>query len=850
MADYCHSGGSSTVSSSTGSCLSSFRPPPVAMGGYPHHRLHHHHGGSHPSLLRTSTATTTTTTATGGDGVRSHSVSVTTAAAAAKALGTMVIDHRVRIVRLNRPPQHSTVGHSHHNGSSSSNFGFSVRGGLEYGTGFFVSAVESDSEAERQGLKVGDQIVRVNGYHVDDAVHRELTHFVTNQERLVLKVRSVGIIPVKERSVDSLTWHVVSFNGASVVSSSSNASSLPRVERTSCGSSTTSSTGSGGTAEELPTTTTTTTTTTAGSSRELKITLSVPPRTKLGCGICKGPDWRPGIFVQFTKEGGVAREAGLRPGDQIMSCNGREFADITFAEAVSIMKASSLLELMVRPGAGIDMFPGESSGYNSSASSVNGDSSPCWGESAAKRLSIVREESISKDRRGKLGTKGVTNGRRNNTTIIEFSENGTVINNSNSLDKKQSNGENNSTAKGESKKLADICFVSKQSETKTIIVEVHRSASANSIHTGSPPSAGSASHIPPPPPLFADKIPPPPPPNSCGLSSGYSTTNSAKSSSVSSSNSNNRQQQRSPSAVSLADSSASSGIDCGGGLGNAISEELKRRAQKKGTSLSSALEPAAALTELENRLKEKRFRPPNSGGSDAARHSALMDEFKAVHKRMFKNGFDNAELKKSPSKDKLPTDGVAPPPAVAAGAGSTTAATKGTMGRVAATELAKANGDVAELESIESFKMTNPTPTPVRPPSYYFCPQNTGPPTMKKTLKPIAVTISEYEPSKSGNRFDTFTESSDASCSIGRLRSELEKTLSMSNLRLRCESRENLAERGHPAPLDGHAKLNRSSSVANGVGRVGFCQLPVASSGLSSGNRITISISGSAAERK
>ncbi|XP_055523391.1 uncharacterized protein LOC129717488 [Wyeomyia smithii] len=825
MADYCHSGGSSTVSSSTGSCLSSFRRP-VVMGGYQHHRLHRHHG-SHPALLRIAATTG------GGDinddavGVRPHSVAMTTAAAA-KALGTMVIDHRVRIVRLNRPPQHSTVG--------GSNFGFSIRGGLEYGTGFFVSAVESGSEAERQGLKLGDQIVRVNGYHVDDAVHRELAHFVANQERLVLKVRSVGIIPVKERSIDSLTWHVVSYNGASVVSSNS-------AERTSCGSSTTSSTGSG-TVEEQPGA--------AGSCRELLITLSVPPRTKLGCGICKGPDWRPGIFVQFTKEGGVAREAGLRPGDQIMSCNGREFADITFAEAVSIMKASSLLELRVRPGVGIDMFPGESSGYNSSASSVNGDSSPCWGDSTAKRLSIVREESISNERRAKLGTKGVANGRRNNTTIIEFSENGTVINNSNSSDKKQLNGENNSSGTGESKKLADICFVSKQSETKTIIVEVHRSASTSSIPTGSPPGGGSVSHIPPPPPLFADKIPPPPPPsNGCGLSSGYSTTNSAKSSSAGS-----RQQQRSPSAVSLADSSASSGIDCGGGgggggLGSAISEELKRRAQKKGTSLSSALEPAAALTELENRLKEKRFRPPNSGGSDAARHSALMDEFKAVHKRMFKNGFDNAELKKSPSKDKLPTDDVAP--------ASTVSTTKGTMGRMAATELAKANGDVAELESIESFKMTESSPTPVRPPSYYFCPQNTGPQTMKKTLKPIAVTISEYEPTKGSNRADnsSTTSSSNASCSIGRLRNELEKTLSMSNLRLRCESRESLVERVQVGSTCAeqqqveHSKLNRSSSVATtGVGRIGTSQ-PNARS-VSSGNRITIAISGSggAANRK
>lgn len=48
--------------------------------------------------------------------------------------------------------------------------------------------------------------------------------------------------------------------------------------------------------------------------------------------ICKGPEWKPGIFVQFTKENGLAREAGLQPGDQILQCNGVPFIDIPFSE--------------------------------------------------------------------------------------------------------------------------------------------------------------------------------------------------------------------------------------------------------------------------------------------------------------------------------------------------------------------------------------------------------------------------------------------------------------------------------------------------------------------------------------
>ena len=149
----------------------------------------------------------------------------------------------------------------------------------------------------------------------------------------------------------------------------------------------------------------------------------------------------------------MARESGLRPGDQLLSCNGVDFMDILFSDAVSIMKSSSVLELMVRTGVGMDLFPGESSGYNSSASSVTGDQSPCWGDQASKRLSIVREESGSSyDRLGTfIRPKGDLDRRKdkllavaspkvpsayeqaknvkNNTTIISLSENGTLINN-------------------------------------------------------------------------------------------------------------------------------------------------------------------------------------------------------------------------------------------------------------------------------------------------------------------------------------------------------------------------------------------------------------------------------------
>lgn len=38
-------------------------------------------------------------------------------------------------------------------------------------------------------LQVGDQVVSVNGYRVNDAVHAELVHYITSQSRLKIKVR-------------------------------------------------------------------------------------------------------------------------------------------------------------------------------------------------------------------------------------------------------------------------------------------------------------------------------------------------------------------------------------------------------------------------------------------------------------------------------------------------------------------------------------------------------------------------------------------------------------------------------------------------------------------------------------
>ncbi|XP_069675086.1 harmonin isoform X2 [Periplaneta americana] len=477
---------------------------------------------------------------------------------------------RIRTVRLHRRLV------ANHGGPP--NFGFSVRGGREHGTGFFVSAVEQGSEAHCQGLRIGDQIVRINGYSVVDAIHREVLRYIKSQNHLELRVRTVGMIPVKDKRTDPLTWRVVEDDRLH---------SPPAV----CN----------GNNEDL--------------IRDVRIVLNVAPRTKLGCGICKGPEWKPGIFVQFTKENGLAREAGLRPGDQIIQCNGVPFIDIPFSDAVNVLKTSRQLDLIVRKGAGMDLFPGESSGYNSSASSVNGDQSPSWGDT--KRLSIVKEESVElEERLGQLDSnhrnadkhhswdrieqdwdKTETKQRRKDSPVlrVHFEENG----NQRSLDEANrdmselslgsseresppgmngQHAEQKSNADGA--KLAEIRMVSQQLETKTVVVEVHRSEEVDD---------------------------------------GTAVTQSTQRLGTEEESKQHGPLAKSPSSGSFVSVSSSS---AGSSLSSAISQELQRRSKRR-------------ENEGYRETERKKDILKAIDGEKRQQHEQLMDEFKRVHRKMF-----------------------------------------------------------------------------------------------------------------------------------------------------------------------------------------------------------------------
>lgn len=213
---------------------------------------------------------------------------------------------------------------------------------MEHGLGHFISAVERGSEAHLQGLRPGDQILAVDGMMLTGATHREVVTLISSRWTLEISVKSTGVIPIKDRVGDPITWHSIALRPEPPMNEVIKHLHTIPIE----------------------------------SHVESRVVISITGSQGLGCSICKGPSSKPGIYIQSTKPGGLARQVGLRPGDQILDCNGISFQRLEFNEAVYHLKSSRHLDLLIRKGAGADLFPSESSGYDSSSSSSMGDSRP------------------------------------------------------------------------------------------------------------------------------------------------------------------------------------------------------------------------------------------------------------------------------------------------------------------------------------------------------------------------------------------------------------------------------------------------------------------------------------------
>uniref|UniRef100_A0A8C7YDL8 Usher syndrome 1C n=1 Tax=Oryzias sinensis TaxID=183150 RepID=A0A8C7YDL8_9TELE len=202
--------------------------------------------------------------------------------------------------------------------------GLSVRGGLEFGCGLYVSQIVKDGQADNVGLQVGDEIVRINGYSISSCIHEEVISLIKTTKTVSLKVRHVGMIPVKSSSEEPLKWQFVD----QFVSESGKRSSIAGL------------TSIGG--KEI---------------KEKKVFLSLVGEKGMGISISSGPTQKPGIYISNVKPGSLSAEVGLEvAGDQIVEVNGVDFTALDHKEAIKVLKSSRSLTITVLTGAGSELF--------------------------------------------------------------------------------------------------------------------------------------------------------------------------------------------------------------------------------------------------------------------------------------------------------------------------------------------------------------------------------------------------------------------------------------------------------------------------------------------------------------
>ncbi|XP_058161649.1 harmonin isoform X5 [Dasypus novemcinctus] len=199
--------------------------------------------------------------------------------------------------------------------------GLSVRGGLEFGCGLFISHLIKGGQADSVGLQVGDEIVRINGYSISSCTHEEVINLIHTKKTVSIKVRHIGLIPVKSSPDEPLKWQYVD---QFVSESGGRQGSL----------------GSPGSQE----------------NKEKKVFISLVGSRGLGCSISSGPVQKPGIFISHVKPGSLSAEVGLETGDQIVEVNGIDFSNLDHKEAVNVLKSSRSLTISVVAGAGRELF--------------------------------------------------------------------------------------------------------------------------------------------------------------------------------------------------------------------------------------------------------------------------------------------------------------------------------------------------------------------------------------------------------------------------------------------------------------------------------------------------------------
>ncbi|KAJ1059453.1 hypothetical protein K5549_017901, partial [Capra hircus] len=220
----------------------------------------------------------------------------------------------VRLVSLRRAKAHEGLG-------------FSIRGGSEHGVGIYVSLVEPGSLAEKEGLRVGDQILRVNDKSLARVTHAEAVKALKGSKKLVLSVYSAGRIPGGYVTNHIYTW--VDPQGRSI----SPPSGLPPPH----GSALRQHEGDRRSTLRL-----------LQGGDEKKVSLLVQAGNHLGMEGEEGLELGLKQGLTMDAPGEKEEPQGGQVGDQILEVNGRSFLNILHDEAVRLLKSSQHLILTVK----------------------------------------------------------------------------------------------------------------------------------------------------------------------------------------------------------------------------------------------------------------------------------------------------------------------------------------------------------------------------------------------------------------------------------------------------------------------------------------------------------------------
>ncbi|EGD74859.1 hypothetical protein PTSG_07089 [Salpingoeca rosetta] len=278
--------------------------------------------------------------------------------------------------------------------------GFNMRGGAEFGVGLYVSKVDNGGPAARAGVRIGDEIVSVNGTAVQGLKHKEAVQLFTGTKKLKLVVISTGRVPDKVNVQESFEWLQAAGVCDSVCLHKVATGPVPGTVH--------------GPTDDL------------GDIELRRVNFQVGPKG-IGMSICGGHDQGVGIYISAVDVDGIAAQHNLKPGDQLCDVNGVDFDLLTHAEAVKILTGSEHLFMTIKPGKYVprhryvmdttEWIAVENNGNKNSSNSIGqslramvrgGTTTTSTSSSSSASRIVTRTSSSSPSRTTALSCTGVT----------------------------------------------------------------------------------------------------------------------------------------------------------------------------------------------------------------------------------------------------------------------------------------------------------------------------------------------------------------------------------------------------------------------------------------------------------